>query len=151
MFETKWNRSETPNTETGERYAPVYKLTATGDLEQDGEIDTYAEIQSHADSTDIYTIMARYENGETEILNRKNGQWIDLTEMPTTFAEMHQLIIEADQTFQNLPLDIREKYNFSTADYIADIGSPRWIELMKGEKADDVIKIENPEGVKIDE
>ena len=145
MFETKWNRKETEPSQPGERFAPVYRLTADGDLEQDGEVDTYAEIQSHAESCDIYKIMERYLNGETELLNRKSGQWIDLTELPTTFAEMHQKIIDAEQAFLELPLDVRAEYNFSTAEYIADIGTEHWINIMSGKGPADTIKPDEEE------
>ena len=147
MFETKWNRSEAAYSETGSRFAPQYKLTADGDLEQDGEIDTYAEIQSHADSCDIYTILQRYENGETDVLNRRNGQYVDLTEFPTTFAEMHQKIIDATNEFDHLPLRVREEYNFSAAEFIADIGSDRWFNLMN-ENREKPAETENKEDLK---
>ena len=64
VFETKWNREETQPTNAGSPIAPVYKLTADNDLELDGEVNLYDEIQSHADSVDIYTILSRFEQGD---------------------------------------------------------------------------------------
>ena len=56
MFETKWNRTPSADSEPGSQLAPVYTLTADNDLEQDGEINIYNQIQSHAESCDIYKI-----------------------------------------------------------------------------------------------
>ena len=130
MFETKWNRSETEFTNSGSPIAPVYKLTADNDLEVDGEVNLYDEIQSHADSVDIYTILSRFEQGDESVLSKRNGQYVDLTELPTTFAEMHQKIIDATNEFNALPLEIRSEYEFNVSKFIADIGSEHWFNLM---------------------
>ena len=140
MFETKWNRSETEPSNSGDAIAPVYKLTADNDLEVDGELDTYAEIQSHADSVDIYTIISRFEQGDEGILTKRNGQYVDLTQLPTTFAEMHQKIIDAENEFNALPLDIRSAYDFDTSKFIADIGSDHWFNLMNPVKSEPVLE-----------
>jgi len=143
MFETKWNRSETLSTVCGDPITPVYKLTADNDLEVDGEIDTYAEIQSHADSVDIYTIISRFEQGDQGVLTKRNGQYIDLTELPTTFAEMHQKIIDATNEFDALPLEIRSEYSFDVSQFISDIGSDHWFSLMNPTKKDSVSAVES--------
>ena len=142
MFETKWNNSETPSTECGDPIAPVYKLTPDNDLEVDGESDIYAEIQSHADSVDIYTIISRFEQGDQGVLTKRNGQYIDLTELPTTFAEMHQKIIDATNEFDALPLEIRSEYSFDVSQFISDIGSDHWFSLMNPIKKDSVSAVE---------
>ena len=134
-FETKWNRSETIPTNSGDRFAPVYKLTVDNDLELDGETDLYAEIQSHAESVDIKTIIARYQAGDESILNSRHGQYIDLSELPCTFAEMHQKIIDAENEFNSLPIEIRSEYDFDTAKFIADIGSEHWANMFNHIKA----------------
>ena len=139
MFETKWNRSETEPTNSGSPIAPIYKLTADNDLEEDGEINIYDEIQSHADSVDIYTIISRFEQGEEGMLSKRNGQYVDLTQLPTTFAEMHQKIIDAEIEFNALPLDVRSAYDFDTSKFIADIGSDHWFGIMNPVKNETVI------------
>ena len=134
MFETKWNREETQPTNSGSPIAPVYKLTVDNDLEEDGEINLYDEIQSHADSVDIYTILSRFEQGDESVLSKRNGQYVDLTQLPTTFAEMHQKIIDAENEFNALPLEIRSEYEFDISKFIADIGSEHWFNLLSPNK-----------------
>lgn len=142
MFETKWNRAETEFTDSGSPIAPVYKLTADNDLEVDGEVNLYDEIQSHADSVDIYTILSRFEQGDESVLSKRNGQYVDLTQLPTTFAEMHQKIIDAENEFNALPLEIRSEYEFDVSKFIADIGSEHWFNLLSPNKQDPVSKID---------
>ena len=136
VFETKWIREETQPSNSGSPIAPVYKLTADNDLEVDGEINIYDEIQSHADSVDIYTILSRFEQGDESVLSKRNGQYVDLTELPMTFAEMHQKIIDSENEFNSLPLAIRSEYEFDVSKFIADIGSDHWFNLLSPTKED---------------
>jgi hypothetical protein len=125
------------------------------DLEVVGEKDIYAEIQSHADSVDIKTIMKRYELGDESVLHKKQGQFIDLSDMPTNFVDIMQTVITAENNFNSLPLEVRKAYNFSPAEYIADIGSEKWLKLLGLESNEEAAKIGEPkkeaEGVKEDE
>ena len=65
---------------------------------------------------------------------------MDLTQLPTTFAEMHQKIIDAKNEFDALPLDIRSAYEFDVSKFIADIGTDHWFNLMNPVKKDSVTK-----------
>lgn len=135
MFENKYERQgKRYSSALGDRFAPVYTLSASekGVIELDitSEKDLYAEIQSHADSVDIKSILLRYEKGETDVLDRKKGSYIDITEMPTNFAGLISFIQTAKNNFLELPLEVRREYNHSAEEYIADIGSQKWLSLM---------------------
>lgn len=134
MFKTKYSEREKIITNSGNRFAPVFSLASKEagvlDLEITGEKDTYAEIQSHADSVDIKSILLRYEMGDETVLNKRSGQYIDITDMPTNFADIMKTVITAENQFNELPLDIRKEYNFSVAEYVADIGSEKWMKLL---------------------
>lgn len=145
MFKNKYDERTRTYSQAGKRFAPLYKLTANNDLKLDGEKDLYAEIQSHAQSVDIKNIMIRYEMGDTKVLEKRHGEYLDLTDMPGTFAEVHQTVINAENLFNELPLEIRKVYNFSTAEYIADIGSDRWKELFLKEEPTEPIETKKEE------
>ena len=52
------------------------------------------------------------------------------------------VVITAENDFNKLPLEVRRAYNFSASEYIADIGSDKWADLLglkKDKKEDDVI------------
>lgn len=142
-FESKWNRTPSPESSPGEKLAPSYKLTAENDLELDGYVDIVAEIQSHADSCDINTIMLRYEMGDVQVLNKRNTQFVDVTEIPTNMAEMFKLAKEAEHSFDSLPLEVRKEYNFSITEYLNDFGSDRWYEVTSGKKSEEKEKKED--------
>lgn len=141
VFKTKYDERERIYTEVGSRFAPVYAFQSDKkgvvELVKTGEVDSYQEIQSHADSTDIHTILARFENGETGVLSQRQGQYVDVSEMPGTLAETLQLVINETNRFNELPLEIRQAYNFNASEFIADIGSEKWLSLMNPKKPEE--------------
>ena len=114
-FRNKYDSTAEFITEPGSQFTPEYSPTIDKngniDLKQVGEINHYEQIQSHADSVDINNIMLRYEMGETNILNRRNGAYLDVTDMPKNLTEHLQKIIIANNEFENLPAEIKNKYN----------------------------------------
>lgn len=148
MFQTKYDLRVRTQTDPGSRFAPVFSLKSKEagniELEITGEKDIYSAIQANKDSVSIKTIMARYELGDVDILNKRNGQFIDITDMPTNFADIMKTVITAENNFNDLPLDVRKEYNFSPAEYISDIGSERWLKTLGIKSADDAISIGEP-------
>lgn len=120
----------------GSRIAPVFSKVADKngvvELKVTGEKDIYSEIQSHAQSVDIKTIMSRYESEQDpSILNQKKGIYIDTTEMPKTFAEVQGIIIAETNRFNQLPLETRKQFNYSVEEYVASIGTPKFEAIFK--------------------
>lgn len=89
----------------------------------------YSEIQSHKESVDINCILERFERGDMNVLNRRTGIYLDVTDMPKSYAEMYQRIMDAEAHFKSLPLDIREKFNHSPQEFFAAIGTQKWIDV----------------------
>lgn len=137
MFKTKYSNMyayeerDRYRANPGSKYAPVYSLASKEagkiDLEVTGEKNIYDEIQSHAQSVDIHNILLKYKMGDESVLQKKKGMFIDVTDMPTNFADIMKTVITAENNFNELPFDVRKEYNFSPAEYIADIGSERWL------------------------
>lgn len=94
-------------------YAPHFDETGHYELVEDGKINIYDEIQSHADSVDINILLKRYAEGDPEALSRAQGSFIDVTGMPQTYAEVLNIVNDAKQVFLKLPLEEREKYGQS--------------------------------------
>ena len=147
MFQTQYDR-------VGERGIPsapgsgmkdTYKMHVDEDgkreLRKSGEYNLYAEIQSYKDSVSIDYILARFVNGDETALSRAQGVYGDFTEMPTTQAELCQRIIDAENLFNQLPLDIREQYNFSPSEFFAQLDSEKTKNIFKvDDKAKEDIK-----------
>ena len=146
MFPTKFNKERASFSEAGTRFKKVYELQSDEDgvitLRKTGEKNLYDEIQSHAESVDINNILARFQNGDVTALGTPRGEYIDITDMPTNFRDLMNVVITDENDFNKLPLEVRRAYNFSASEYISDIGSDKWASLLglkEDKKEDDVI------------
>lgn len=111
-------------------YEPVYDRRGVWHLEESGHTNKYLEIQSFADSCDINIIMARYRNGEVDVLQQIQGTYGDFSEIPTNYADIMNKKIQAENLFMSLSADIREKYNNSVEQFMSEIGSKSGLEKL---------------------
>lgn len=111
-------------------YQPVYDRAGVWHLEQNGKTDKYLEIQSYADSCDINVIMARYRNGETDVLEQIQGTYGDFSAIPTNYAEILNAKLQAESLFGSLSADVRAKYNNSVEQFMAEIGTRSGLEKL---------------------
>lgn len=131
MFETWYDRKKghriTSN--VGSPMKDTYKMhvdkNGKRELRKSGEYNLYAEIQSYKDSCSIDYILARFAAGDDTALSRVQGIYGDFTDVPTTMAEVCQRVIDAEHIFNNLPVDVREQYNFSPSEFFAQINSEK--------------------------
>lgn len=80
-------------------------------LKKVGETDQYSLIQSYKDECDINRLVARYQAGDTSVLQRVQGLFYDATELPTEQTEMMNLAVVAREAWDNLPNDVKSKFN----------------------------------------
>ncbi len=130
-FDTQFTRLGVAGVKSvpGSGMKDTYKMHVDDDgkreLNKSGEYNLYAEIQSYKDSVSIDYILSRFVNGDETALSRVQGIYGDFTQMPTTMAELQQRVIDAEHLFNNLPLDIREQYNFSASEFFAQLDSDK--------------------------
>lgn len=132
-FRTQFDRQvvkSQPGSRFQDTFNPIVSDSGSIDLEVSGKRDLYAYIQSHADSVDINLIVQRYASGDVNALNQRSPLYGDFTDFPKTYAEMQQRFIDAGNLFMSLKPDDRAKYNHNVAEFIADIGSERWLEVL---------------------
>ncbi len=122
-FKTQYDERQRINTHPGnpikQLYVGSYNERGQLELKEDGTEDTYAFIQSFAESTDIHSILRRYENGEVDVLEKVQGFYGDITEMPHTYAEALQRIADSEKVFMSLPVDVRAKFGHSFSEFLA--------------------------------
>lgn len=90
-----------------------------GELQVDGSIvlvvdrieNTDDTIQSFAPSTMIENIMARIEAGQVDLLNQKQGFFMDTVGLPQNLQEVLNLVIKGQETFEKLPVEIKERFD----------------------------------------
>ncbi len=105
-----------------------------------GKEDYYAYINSFADSVDINKTIERFVNGDINALNQRKGEFIDCTQFPTNYAEILNVINNATNIFNSLPVEDRAKFNFNLNEFITSIGSEKYNEVL-GVKSEEVEKL----------
>lgn len=114
-------------TEPGSAYkdilAPIVKENGEIDLIVKGKTCIYDEIQSYKDSCDVNKLIERYRRGDTSALQARAVQFIDATQFPETYAEMLNTVIQAENFFSELPVDIKKQFDNNYYKFIASIGS----------------------------
>lgn len=146
MFATQFTRQgERQLSNVGSGMKDTYKMHVDDDgkreLRKSGTYNLYAEIQSYKDSVSIDYILSRFVNGDESALSRVQGIYGDFTEMPKTMAELQQRIIDAEDLFYQLPLDIRSQYNHSPSEFYAQLDSEKTKNIFKvNDKAKEDIK-----------
>ena len=89
-------------------------------LKEIGKENTFDFIQVSKDECDIYRILERFQNGDINALNSRQGQFIDATILPSTLAEVHTIINNATTDFFSLPKEVQK--NFGSVDaYISSV------------------------------
>lgn len=133
-FPNQYDKHERLFTNSGETehiiYSSRYNERGEVELFESGKENIPEMINSYAESCDINSILKRYESGDVGVLNQRQGVFIDAVDMPHSYAELLNTVIEGEQKFNSLPLEVREKFNHSYAEWIAQTDSPEWFEKM---------------------
>jgi hypothetical protein len=111
-------------------YGAAYDAAGRIVLEEKGRENLYDFIQSHADSVDIHVLLARYRNGEVDALSKVQGMYGDFTELPTTYAEMLNVVQRGEDYFNSLPVETRAKFDHSFSQFLASMDNPDFLTLM---------------------
>lgn len=126
-FKTMYSEHLVINTAVGSPIKKEYQLRIIDGEEklvETGKSDWYAYIQSHKDSVDIHKILERCAMlDDYSMLNRMPATFMDTTDMPKNLAEAHSMIQDAKNFFDQMPVEIKEKYENNYMQFIQDIGS----------------------------
>lgn len=149
-FATQYTRCGRYVSNPGSRIKPEYVAEYDKEgvlrLKEVGYKDIYSEIQSHKESCSIKAILRRYKEGDYEALNKRQGLYLDITNMPKTMAEMLNLTLKAEREFESLPVDVRAKFGHSFTNWLATAGSSDWIANMGIKMQDEVVPNEPEKG-----
>lgn len=139
MAKIKWRtnldriRCESP---VGSRYKydyeSVYNEKGVRSLvRKKAQVNIYDMIQAYRPSCDLKYLIARFKQvGDPEIFNQREGFYGDMEAMPKTYTEILQFINTAEENFNELPSDIKEKFNNNVEEFIAQFGSKEFIEIL---------------------
>ncbi len=128
------NRGERFFSSSGSSVVPEYQLSiddkGVRSLKVVGQKDLYAEIQSHKESCDIHNILMRYANGDASVLNQRLGYFADTTMFPKSYAEMYQRVVDGENFFNGLPVEIRKEFNFNPVEFFSQMGTDSFNAIM---------------------
>lgn len=116
-------------TPSGDRYHEQFvgkldKETGNIVLVSVGKIDVYAEIQSHQGEADINNLIERAYAGDLSAFS--SAVFGDFTNMPKSYADALNVVIEAEREFNHLPQEIKDKFDNDWHKYITLAGTPDW-------------------------
>ncbi len=97
-----------------------------------GEKNLDAIIQSNKDTGNVALLVAKYNAGDEEALNRVRGVYGDFRNMPTTYAEMVSRLNECRAVFEALPVDIKEQFNNNSDVFWSEYGTERFNNAIAG-------------------
>ncbi len=134
MFKTQYDARDriqsNPGNPIKQLYCGSYNERGQVELKEDGTENIYDFIQSFAESTDIHAILRRFENGEVDVLEKVQGFYGDVTEMPKTYAEALQRIADSEKVFMSLPVDVRGKFGHSFSEFLAASNDADFLERL---------------------
>lgn len=153
-FGTVYDRQEhfcCPGSDEKLIYAMQLQADGSYDLEIVGKESWHELIQSHFESCNIDSILERYKAGDIEAFNKLPGQYGDFSDMPDSPFEIYRQIRNAENEFNHLPVDIKEKFDHSYDRFVSMMGSEAWFDYMGYSKKNpdtvpDTVKDSVPEG-----
>ncbi len=140
FFKTQYDARDRIETNPGnpikQLYTGAYNERGQVELKEDGTENIYDFIQSFAESTDIHSILRRFENGEVDVLEKVQGFYGDVTEMPKTYAEALQRISDSEKVFMSLPVEVRAKFGHSFTEFLSASNDADFLDRLGVQVAD---------------
>ncbi len=133
------NAGKLHTSEAGERtrLTFLWTLNDKGEkiLVKDKEIDQQDEINSYLEETKIENIIKRatFDPSLWEKFNFDLGSEAmvaDYTGMPTTLADAQKIMMEAEQRWEDLPREIKAKFDNSVDKFLHMFGTAEWATAM---------------------
>jgi hypothetical protein len=125
--------AKTKPTEAGEKVRRTYlwERNEKGEkvLRLDQTIDQQAEIDSYLEETKIENIIRRASidpDIAARIAPNLGGGIQDFTEAPHTLAELQNIMIRAEQIWDEVPKEIKNKFDNDVDKFISSFGSVEW-------------------------
>lgn len=131
-FKTAFDRGKGTLSPLGSPKTPIYEYKIdekTGRKKKvlTGYTNLYEMIQASHESTKLINIIQSATSGDiTALLQRGDGQFVDISEAPTSLIELQNLQLKAETEFAQLPADIRKKFENNVKLYIAQYGTEEW-------------------------
>lgn len=122
---SRFNRPKTIFAPSSDGFAPIYeeRINRNGIkvLVEVGRHNLNEFVQSSLEGTLVYNILHKFELGDTSVLEKVKGFYADVTEVPTSLIEVHNLMSRVSKNFDSLPSELKEKFGNSPETFLASI------------------------------
>lgn len=139
-------RRYTPSSPDG--LAPVYeeRFDANGSvcLVETGKTDLNAFIQAAKENTLVYNILDRFQRGDVSVLDKVRGFFADVTDMPNSLMEAHQLVTRIANGFDSLPSDIKSEFGNDVNGMLKAIDNGKFSEILAKFTKNDHVESSDP-------
>lgn len=119
---------------SGERFRKQFhgEVCEDGHIElvEDEPIDMWRHIQAEGVGASLPEIVARATAGDPTAFKQGESFYGDLVGMPTTYAEILNTVNDGKARFESLPVEVREKFDFSFEKWFATLGQTSWFDAM---------------------
>lgn len=127
-FYSRSNKAPVEPSPSGAEIIPTFSLvidkeTGKKELKATGKTNIYEEIQAHKEECLIYNILERYAMGDESVLNEKQGIFADISNVPKSLNEAQEMILNAENVFNELPVEFRAEFNHSITEFIASVSN----------------------------
>lgn len=120
-----------PGSPIREVYTPSIDSDGQITLVCTGKEDIQKLINADRDSCDVNSILQRFQAGDVSAIVRGNPVFLDVTGMPKTLAEAYALNFRAEHAFENLPAEVKAKFDNNFYLFLESAGSEQWFEKLK--------------------
>lgn len=126
-------------------YAPSRLPNGEIKLRESDKVDIQDEINSWADSCDLGLILDRVMRGDTSLLGQGgSGFYGDVSEFPTDFRSVLDLVNAGKDFFEGLPAEVRAGFNNDVYEFFRSLEYSDIDKLVSGEidfddSADDAV------------
>lgn len=147
---SRFDRPQTPFSPVGQGTSPVFEERIEGGvltLVKIGDQPLNDFIQEPLESTLIYNVLERFNAGDPYALRKNIGQFVDVTAMPRSLMEAEQMVINARNKFELLPLEIRAKFGHNHQRFMEEVASVPvgelgvWMDKLVGKKKEAVADV----------
>lgn len=139
------------DTPAGNKYINTYQEEIGKDgikkIVKIGVKNVYDIIQQDLESTKIENILHQVAMGDLRALNQRDITYFDATTMPKNLMDMQNLGLKARSEFEAFPAEVKEMFNNSVDQYMAEMGSKEFFEKM-GKYSEKVRSIEEAGNMK---
>lgn len=127
-----------------EKIVPTYgkKVLDNGTIKvvETGKTNIYEKIQASKDETLVYNILDRFNAGDVSALQQRKGQYGDFTQAPKSLVEAQQALIDAENYFYSLPIEVRKEFNHSVNEFLHSAGNGKLAERHQYFKAPEPVE-----------